>query len=324
MLLSLFITSITGGAIFLLVRLLRKLNSDRPFSKSVAFVASVAMAIGAFLLALLIVDLTFGIGPDVLTGNVSAPSALRMAMINFAIAAWLAWIQVRAKSNTKIPEMVSNSEPPRHPPSAPSIAIAAAAPTPINPGVAVNSVSFVRVQTPPVDTPTSPVDKALDDEDEKLWAQALAEVDGAERRPGLWAKSFAEASGDESSAKAAYLSARVAEMQRARRAAKLEAEQSALAAVAKATADSLAQAAARREIEMAPEALAKERQMRRGGCEKCAHYRLEVPFMQDWIWVCTSDRSGLAIRPGLYGAPDRRIIDSLSRASFCLGFKSLK
>jgi hypothetical protein len=49
--------------------------------------------------------------------------------------------------------------------------------------------------------------------DERLWSAALAEVDGQSRRPGLWAKAFSEAGGNESAAKAAYLKARVAELE---------------------------------------------------------------------------------------------------------------
>ncbi|WP_157667594.1 hypothetical protein [Comamonas serinivorans] len=44
-----------------------------------------------------------------------------------------------------------------------------------------------------------------------LWAEALAEAEDPEKRQaGLWARCFAEAGGDESKAKAAYVSARVA------------------------------------------------------------------------------------------------------------------
>lgn len=40
------------------------------------------------------------------------------------------------------------------------------------------------------------------------WAQALTELQSSARRPGLWARAFAEAQGDESRAQANYLSAR--------------------------------------------------------------------------------------------------------------------
>jgi hypothetical protein len=40
------------------------------------------------------------------------------------------------------------------------------------------------------------------------WAQALTELQSSARKPGLWARAYAEAQGDESRAQANYLSAR--------------------------------------------------------------------------------------------------------------------
>ena len=48
--------------------------------------------------------------------------------------------------------------------------------------------------------------------DESLWALALSEFNGLNRRPGLWAQSLANAGGDESKAQAAYLKARYDEL----------------------------------------------------------------------------------------------------------------
>lgn len=48
---------------------------------------------------------------------------------------------------------------------------------------------------------------------EEYWAAALAEFEGARRRPGLWARVFAEAGGEEARAKAAYLSHRARELE---------------------------------------------------------------------------------------------------------------
>lgn len=47
---------------------------------------------------------------------------------------------------------------------------------------------------------------------EKLWAQALAELEGGNRRSGLWAKVFADAQGNEAAAKANYLRDRVRQL----------------------------------------------------------------------------------------------------------------
>lgn len=47
---------------------------------------------------------------------------------------------------------------------------------------------------------------------DEFWAEALKELDGSDRRQGLWARSFAEANGNESIAKAFYLKARAQEL----------------------------------------------------------------------------------------------------------------
>lgn len=47
-----------------------------------------------------------------------------------------------------------------------------------------------------------------DDSEEDLWSQALTEFDGPNRRPGVWAKAYANAHGNEAVAKAQYLQER--------------------------------------------------------------------------------------------------------------------
>lgn len=61
--------------------------------------------------------------------------------------------------------------------------------------------------------------------DEALWAQALTEFEGSNRRAGLWARSFSQAGGNEATAKAAYLGSRVLELERERKAEVAEQEQ---------------------------------------------------------------------------------------------------
>ena len=61
--------------------------------------------------------------------------------------------------------------------------------------------------------------------EEDLWKSALEEFESQSRRPGLWAKSFAEARGNESAAKASYLGARVGELAAERQAEQLHSEQ---------------------------------------------------------------------------------------------------
>jgi hypothetical protein len=48
--------------------------------------------------------------------------------------------------------------------------------------------------------------------EEDHWAAAMAEIESGQRRPGIWAKAFAESDGDETKAKVAYLKARVAQL----------------------------------------------------------------------------------------------------------------
>lgn len=48
---------------------------------------------------------------------------------------------------------------------------------------------------------------------EDCWAAALAEFDSAARRPGLWAKAFSQADGNEAIAKAGYLRSRAVELE---------------------------------------------------------------------------------------------------------------
>ena len=50
------------------------------------------------------------------------------------------------------------------------------------------------------------------DPDEERWATALAELDGKRHRPGLWAKAYSEAMGDENKARALYLAYRVRQL----------------------------------------------------------------------------------------------------------------
>jgi hypothetical protein len=45
--------------------------------------------------------------------------------------------------------------------------------------------------------------------EEELYAQALAEAESGQHRPGLWAKAFADADGDLNRAKALYVKLRV-------------------------------------------------------------------------------------------------------------------
>ncbi len=54
-----------------------------------------------------------------------------------------------------------------------------------------------------------PLDKS---NEEDSWATAMQEVETGQRRPGIWAKAFAECDGDETKTKVAYLKARVQQL----------------------------------------------------------------------------------------------------------------
>lgn len=56
----------------------------------------------------------------------------------------------------------------------------------------------------------------------ECWSAALSEFESSQRRPGLWARVFAEAQGVEASAKANYLRHRAAELEQEHRARLLE------------------------------------------------------------------------------------------------------
>lgn len=57
------------------------------------------------------------------------------------------------------------------------------------------------------------------DDEEKLWSQALAELDGSDRKQGLWAQCYATHHGQEPAARANYLKARVAQLRTERQTA---------------------------------------------------------------------------------------------------------
>ena len=76
--------------------------------------------------------------------------------------------------------------------------------------------------------------------EEDFWATAMNEVETGQRRPGVWAKAFAECDGDETRAKVAYLKARVGQLTNAAEAQVAQEEADKLAEVEMAKADALA------------------------------------------------------------------------------------
>lgn len=64
---------------------------------------------------------------------------------------------------------------------------------------------------------SAPRNEVSIDPTDDAWAMALAEFEGENRRPGLWAKVFAESGGNDSVAKASYIQIRAIELERERR-----------------------------------------------------------------------------------------------------------
>ena len=77
--------------------------------------------------------------------------------------------------------------------------------------------------------------------EEPLWAEAALEFEGTDRRPGLWAKLFAEAKGDFNVSKAAYLSQRFSELKELQRKVDAEHRVAEVATLREAAAERLAQ-----------------------------------------------------------------------------------
>ena len=111
------------------------------------------------------------------------------------------------------PIAVSQSVPSRNPsptvPAAPppgSIQLSARQAAGTTSQAATNAVPFVNQAETPTSKPLS------ESTEEDFWATAMTEVETGQRRPGIWAKAFAECDGDETKAKVAYLKVRVQQL----------------------------------------------------------------------------------------------------------------
>ena len=112
---------------------------------------------------------------------------------------WMFFVLLR-----KMPRRLTVNPPPPQPGSPETIGVA--------PKEGAKSISAAPMTTLPSFTrpPTSGGFPAKSEEE--LWALALSEYEGNGRRPGLWAKVFAENGGSEAAAQAAYLGVRFAEL----------------------------------------------------------------------------------------------------------------
>ena len=81
---------------------------------------------------------------------------------------------------------------------------------------AKDAVKTVSASTPEkgldLASPTPAKNPSNDTPEDQYWAQALAELESGGRKSGLWARSFAEAQGNESLAQANYLSLRARQL----------------------------------------------------------------------------------------------------------------
>lgn len=79
-------------------------------------------------------------------------------------------------------------------------------------GPAESSVEAPRLQPRPSMAIHVPLHTQCTGLTEEFWAAALSEFEGTSRRPGLWARAFADAQGNEAVAKATYLRDRASEL----------------------------------------------------------------------------------------------------------------
>jgi hypothetical protein len=86
------------------------------------------------------------------------------------------------------------------------------------------AVIWQQISAPPPNA-TQKMTNSNEEGSEKLWAQALAELEGGNRRSGLWAKAFADAQGNEAAAKANYLRDRVCQLSEENRSRTVEVRQ---------------------------------------------------------------------------------------------------
>ena len=74
--------------------------------------------------------------------------------------------------------------------------------------VRAEHLQMTLVRSPASQTNQAHLPVRFGDDDEARWSEALTEFEGSSRRQGLWAKVFAEASGNDAIAKANYLKVR--------------------------------------------------------------------------------------------------------------------
>lgn len=112
---------------------------------------------------------------------------------------WLFFVWLRKSPKAVHPPLTEQPAPPR-------TAVSLSAVTSLAEG---NVGKTDRTIASPAASPSVPFDTPA----EEFWSAALTEFDSASRRPGLWARAFSEAQGNEAVAKASYLRSRASELE---------------------------------------------------------------------------------------------------------------
>jgi hypothetical protein len=131
---------------------------------------------------------------------------------------WLIQWLIKDKVSSSVPPAFSHSSQDN---GSSSLLGSSPSPTVVQPLAKRNDSDFQPVQVTreinsleiPISVPT-PTHVCFDEpvSEEDHWATAMVELETVQRRPGLWAKAFAESDGDETKAKVAYLKSRVQQL----------------------------------------------------------------------------------------------------------------
>lgn len=96
----LIIAGATLAAVYFMLQALTKLLFKKRLGVFASLCISAAFFIGTFLLQMVITNVLFGIGPAVLEGTISEPSAIKYSLMSAGAAAYLAWSTFRTWAPT--------------------------------------------------------------------------------------------------------------------------------------------------------------------------------------------------------------------------------
>ena len=180
------------------------------------------------------------------------------------------------------------------------------------PATVMTAATPSKVQSGP---PVNQVPVTNSDPHEQFWAEALAEFEGAARRPGLWARSFALSNGDEAVAKATYLHQRANELSQLFN-AKLEGDLR--QAESKKIADSIAQSVAhlaeeRRTYALSPKGICPNcgiavLPLDAHNCHKC---KAMFGYSANWKVIPTSESDQIDVLKAAFSAGKKVDIDDV-------------